>query len=483
MRRYVSVGLLAAGAIGAGAGFWLLRRPLALVADIMRAERASPEALAMLQRERLLDLIAFARANSAFYRERYHDLPDAVDDLSTLPVVTKPELMARFDEWVTDPAVTRTGVEAFAADPTLAGRRYLGRYSVWTTSGTTGRPGLFIHDRRAISIYAALTPLRGYRWVTPTVATYLVTRGRMAAVIAMDGHFAIYDWLERWRLSLTPSQRDRIRLISALAPLDQLVQELNGFQPNLLFGYPSTISLLAAEQRAGRLRIAPRFIGPGGEGLDAATRAEIVETFRCVVRETYGASEFPWAAYECDHGWLHVNADWVILEPVDRDFAPAPPGQPSHTTLLTNLANHAQPLIRYDLGDSVTVRPDPCPCGSQLQAIHVLGRTGDILRLRTPSGGNVAVTPLAIGAVMEETPDVYRAQIIQTEPSALVVRLETTPGSSRADVWAEMARRLDAYLTAQGAPGVTLTLAGEPPRHDQRSGKFRQVQNATRSAL
>ncbi len=480
MRKKVTAGLLAAGAIGAGAGLWLARRPLGLIADIMRAGRATPEALADLQRERLRELVAFARANSAYYGALYQDLPVEIDNLQALPVVTKPDLMEHFGEWVADPEVTRAGAEAFAADPALIGRRYLGQYAVWTTSGTTGKPGIFVHDRRAVSIYAALVPLRGYRWISPAMLGHLVTRGRVAAVIATEGHFAINDWLERWRLSLTPSQRDRIRLMSVLTPLDKLVRELNGFQPDLLFGYTSIIKLLAAEQREGRLRIAPRFIGPGGEGMDAATRAEIVEAFHCIMRDNYGASEFPYAAFECDHGWLHVNADWLILEPVDAEYQPVPPGQPSYTTLLTNLANRAQPLIRYDLGDSITARPDPCRCGFALPAIRVQGRTGDILRLRGTSGASVSVAPMAIGAVMEETPGVYRSQITQTAPDILVVRMEAVSGADRTAVWVDLSSRLRAYLAEQGAPAITITLAEELPQQEQAGGKFRQVRNAMR---
>lgn len=57
-----------------------------------------------------------------------------------------------------------------------------------------------------------------------------------------------------------------------------------------------------------------------------------------------------------------MNADWVLLEPVDERHRPTPPGVPSHTVLLTNLANRVQPLIRYDLGDSVTLLDRPCQC-------------------------------------------------------------------------------------------------------------------------
>lgn len=59
-------------------------------------------------------------------------------------------------------------------------------------------------------------------------------------------------------------------------------------------------------------------------------------------------------------GRLRVNADWVILEPVDADHRPLPNSQVSHTTLLTNLANPAQPLIRFDIGDRILIESEAC---------------------------------------------------------------------------------------------------------------------------
>lgn len=478
-RRLVVSALTAAGVAGIGAALWAIRGPLRVVVGIARASMGEPSALSLHQRRRLAALIAYARARSPYYRDLYRRLPATVDDVRAAPVVTKPELMARFDDWVTDRAVTRAGVEAYVADPALIGKDYLGRYAVWTTSGTTGKPGIFAHDRRAMLVYTAIVPLRSYRWATPATLWYLWRHGRIAVLVATGGHFAIADWFERarrWRIA-----RERIHICSVLMPLAELTRELNAFQPTLLLGYPSVIRLLAEEQRAGRLRIAPVFIGTGGEWQDPAARAETVEAFRCIVRDNYGASEFPYVAFECAEGWLHINADWALLEPVDAAYQPVPAGQPSYTTLLTNLANRVQPLIRYDLGDSITMRPDPCPCGCALPAMRVEGRKGDTLRLATDTGAVVTVLPMAIGAVVEMAPGVRRAQIIQTGRRELTLRLETderaTPDES-AWAWEQVERRLRDYLDAQGLPSISIMRAPEPPQPDAASGKFREVWSA-----
>ena len=82
-------------------------------------------------------------------------------------------------------------------------------------------------------------------------------------------------------------------------------------------------------------------------------------------------------------GSMHLNADWVILEPVDRAYRPVPPGVMSHTVLLTNLANRVQPIIRYDLGDSVVIEPDPCAVAIERdpRPIAVSASSGKLLRV------------------------------------------------------------------------------------------------------
>ncbi len=482
----MAAGVLAAAAVGIGVGLWLIRQPVRVVSAIWFAGKATPSTLAAHQRERLVALVNFARAHSAYYHALYRDMSAEIGDLSTLPIVTKPDLMAHFAEWVTDPALTRAGVEAFAADLTLIGKRHLGRYAVWTTSGTTGKPGIFVHDWHAMSVYTALVVLRAYRWMTSALLWHLLRRGRAAVLVATEGHFALADWFERTRNQLPPLQplRDRIRVRSVLTPLGRLVQELNDFQPSLLLGYPSIMKLLGIEQHAGRLRIAPAFIGTGGESLDPGVRTHIVEAFHCILRDNYGASEFPYIAFECDHGWLHVNSDWVILEPVDTAYRPAPPGQPSHTVLLTNLANRVHPLIRYVLGDSIIARPEPCCCGSSLPAIRVEGRKADILYLQTTSGNYVAVLPLALGTVIEETQGVRRAQVIQTGPATLTLRLELTEDTATPppeDIWKQVEQRLRRYLAAQGVPSVVIVRAPEVPQSNPISGKFRQIWSEVRN--
>lgn len=199
--------------------------------------------------------------------------------------------------------------------------------------------------------------------------------------------------------------------------LDQQAGELNQFQPQALGGYPSAILLLAREQAAGRLHIKPLFIIFVGENVPASARRFIEETFGCRSYEEYGSTENGVMAVQCREGWLHYNADWYLLEPVDTSYRPVPAGARSDTVLVTNLTNRLLPTIRYDQGDCILLKPDPCTCGSAYPAIRVTGRTDDLLNLPARSGGGiVTVTPLSLVAAIEEVPGVYRIQIVHQQP-------------------------------------------------------------------
>lgn len=446
--------------------------------DLWRAQRAGAAGLARRQESRFAALVAYARAASRFYQRLYRDLPAnalTLGDLRQLPPVTKSELMAAFDDWVTDPEVTRARVEAFAADPVLLGSLYRGRWFVCASSGTTGHPGLFAHDQGAIAIYRALNVVRvDLAWLSSRQWLTLARRQMRWAAVMGGGPFVGVGYLEMERRRSAWRARS-YRAFPAQRPLAELVTALNAFDPAILTGYPSALELLAEEQASGRLHLRPMLVETGGESTTPGARARMAATFGCAIHNAYGTSEFPMLAADCPCDWLHVNSDWAILEPVDERFHPTPPGEPSYTVLLTNLANHIQPIIRYDLGDSVLVQPEPCPCGSPLPAIRVAGRCDDVLRLVAADGRTVSLLPLAIGAVADEAPGAHRSQLIQTGPATIRLRLEPKPGADGETMWRDALANLHAYLAEQGLANVELVRASEAPEQSAQSGKFRQV--------
>jgi phenylacetate-CoA ligase len=441
--------------------------------DVWFSMQAGARDVEQLAQRRLADLVALARERSPFYRNLYRAIPSNGCHLCHLPVVTKRELMAHFDTAVTDPAVTREGVRQFLADSGRAGYPLRHRYAVWTSSGTTGEPGIFVHDGHALAVYEALEVIRFRRLVSPAMlaATFLAN-DRYALVAATGGHFAGNATAQRLRL-LYPWLAQRVRIFSILESTLTLTQQLNEYQPTLLATYPTAASVLAEEQQSGRLAIRPREIWTGGERLSNAQRAHIATIFDCEVHDGYGASEFLAIAWDCGHGALHVNADWIILEPVDEAYRPVPPGVPSHTVLLTNLVNHVQPLIRYDLGDSVTLLGRRCECGSAFPAIRVEGRCDDIVGVSDATGRMIKLLPLALTTVLEDEASVNRFQLIQSSPTALVLRLD--PKIADADAVRRCRQSLGRFLQAQGAANVSLDVERSSLQRHPVSGKLRRI--------
>jgi phenylacetate-coenzyme A ligase PaaK-like adenylate-forming protein len=208
----------------------------------------------------------------------------------------------------------------------------------------------------------------------------------------------------------------------------------------------------------------------GGEALTPAARARVEDAFDCPVHNEYGASECLSIGYACRLGAVHVNADYVVLEPVERDGTPTPPGQLSHSVLLTNLANAVQPIIRYDLGDRVREHVSPCPCGNPLPAIDLEGRTDDVLALRSADGSIVKLPPLAISTVVEDSANIHRFQVVQDTADSLSLKVAQ---ADRKRV-AEALDGLRAYLGAHGLANVDVRLDASEPQ-ETRDGKLRQV--------
>jgi phenylacetate-CoA ligase len=237
---------------------------LSVLFDAHRARRQGVPAIAGRQRNRLREMVDFARVNSPYYRQLYRHLPERIENATLLPVTNKQDLMRHFDDWVTDRDVTFPAVRAFVDDTELIGQQFLGRYSVATTSGSTGTPGIFLLDRRnwAVTLAFSLRMMMG--WLSAgDLVRLILAGGRTALIQAMGGHY-----IGATSFGAIKSKRAarRLRAMPAQTPLRDLVVELNQFRPALLAGYASIMALLAGEQETGRLHIQPVLVHPSSEG-------------------------------------------------------------------------------------------------------------------------------------------------------------------------------------------------------------------------
>ncbi len=434
-----------------------------------------------LRDARLESLLVTAASGSPLYRERLKGR--SRPPIDAVEPVDKAQLMSRFDEWATDRRITRAGVERFLADPARLADAYLGDYVVWTSSGTTGEPGIFIQDARSLAAFDALDALRlrgGQPQLTPFAGWGAPPR--CAFVAATGGHFAGVVSVERlrrhaaslWAASPFQWLAPTVRTFSVQDPLDDLARELQAFAPTVLITYPSCAAALAQRQRDGALALPLTEVWVGGEQLSREQRAQIAVGFGCVLRNNYGASEFYSMAWECEQGRLHLNDDWLIVEPVDRQLRPVPAGEASHSVLLTNLANHAQPLLRYRLDDSLRFVAGGCGCGSGFPVIEVQGRADDTLVLRDAKGLAVTLLPLALMTVIEEGAHVTQFQLVCTGAQTLELRFEAGQPAPAAAFERARTALLD-DLAQRGLGNVRVRRGRGAPLRQEGSGKLRRV--------
>jgi phenylacetate-coenzyme A ligase PaaK-like adenylate-forming protein len=192
----------------------------------------------------------------------------------------------------------------------------------------------------------------------------------------------------------------------------------------VLIAYASMTGILAEEQLVGRLRIHPQVAYAASEVLTQQTRRRSREAWGDEPFNQYVATETASIAAEyrvCRR--MHFLEDLVIAENVDEHYRPAPAEEYGAKVLITTLFSRTQPLIRYEINDSMRVSTEVHECGLPFAVLDgVQGRVEDALHLPTMAGSKVAVQPLVFNRVMDIVP-VSGWQVTQQADDGLVMLL------------------------------------------------------------
>jgi phenylacetate-CoA ligase len=420
---------------------------------MLERERWPRERLEAFQRERLAALAAYARERSPSWRER---LPRGRVHLSELPILTKSDLTGSFDELVTDRRL-RLSELLEHLDRVDGDALYLGEYRAMTSSGSSGRKAVFVYDRAAWRHCCAMF-LRRSTWsgIRPTLP-----RTRIAMVWgASAAHMS-----RRGAASLNVGVH-RVCRLSVTQPLPELVARLNAFRPQYLNAYPSIAGRLADEQLAGRLHLRLDGLTTNSETLTPPLRDRLDHVFGVRPSNFYATTEGLYGS-DCPRGSLHLFDDVCIVENVDDDGDPVPPGEVGARILVTNLFNRVQPLIRFEITDLVAVEPEPCPCGRSLMRLRSLeGRAEEVLELR-----GVTVHPLQFALVTAD-PDVREFQVVQ-EGDGLRLRVALRDGADSAPE--RLRARLGARLAELGVPDPAVDVETVDELERSAGGKLQMV--------
>jgi putative adenylate-forming enzyme len=408
------------------------------------------------QKRMLHILRRHANAHSPFYQHFHTGLEDA--PLDHLPVLTKAQMMDQFDSLVTDSSVHLEDIKRYMQDPERI-RYFLGRYVINATSGSSGHPAIVLWSRGEWAATMASAFAR-----TPMKFSFLHKRKLAQIASTTTFHMSAQGGTSAQNLFMPTL------LLAATEPLNSMVRRLNDWQPDLLIVYASTGRLLADEQLAGRLKLAPHTVMVGSEVLTEETRRRIVQAWGNRVFNNYAATEVGGIATECEqHRGMHVMEDLVLVENVDKDNKPVPPGVFGDRLLVTPLYKRTQPLIRYAIEDRVRFSSEPCPCGRPFKLIDAIeGRIQEVLSFRRAGGGEVSIHPLIFHNLLDMLP-VSGWQVVQ-ETDGLHILLANVHGSiDDSQLESSMKKALASQeavapqIKVQHVDSIPQTIAGKTP--------------------
>ena len=340
--------------------------------ELQRTQHASAEQLRRLQEHKLRRLLRSAAEHCPFYKRRFSraslDVNDpqlSLDDLGRLTPLTREQIRAHLEEIV------------WHACP--------GGAKLYHTGGSSGEPLKFYVDRfRNAADAAARLRARAWWSIRPGDPEILL----WGAPIELHAN-------DRLRQS-----RDALLNQSILSAFDMTAESMDAYlqairsrRPVCLYGYASSLALLArhARQRGWHLPSSARLraVFVTGEVLLEHDRKAIRSAFGVPVVNEYGSRDGGLIAFACQAGNLHVQAENIIVELLDPDGRPVAPGEVGEVTV-THLEAFAMPLIRYRVGDLARLatgdspgRGGVCACSLASPALaEVRGRVTDQILCR-----------------------------------------------------------------------------------------------------
>jgi phenylacetate-coenzyme A ligase PaaK-like adenylate-forming protein len=420
--------------------------------------------LASVRVGRLWRTLQAVSAAHPFYRARFRELSikaddiRSLDDLQALPVTHK-------HDYISDPEAFRLRGDDLPPDCS-AEERVLWDVA-YTTGTTSGRPSPFYntaHDAYAIwdqarrcseaeglvasDRVANLYPLAGF----PTGAFLSVIRSCMIAGLPVVH-------------GLTGSANSDFKVRNSLSEALAIVAR---FHPTVLWGVPSFVRRFLDE--AGRQRAdlsAVRLVLTSGEPMPATLRAELREQLARLgaeslqIRARYAFTEMQGGLVQCAEIAEPQNLapDLYYLEVVDPESGRRLPDGESGALAITHLHRRGTVLLRYLVGDIVTLSRAPCPlCGREGERVVAPPRrTGSLVKCRGMLvNTDVILDTLSAVEGIGEFQIVFAASDQPGAMEQLVIRIERDADASlREDVTqrvrAAVSLRPEVEFVARGA--------------------------------
>jgi len=429
----------------------LLQRPTFAYLERLEQSQWLPRLdLEQLQSRKLTELLRTATKHSPWHAQRIQAAgldvgkdctPVTPEALRRLPLMTRQDARANVDRirWMDVP----------------------GGASRYNTGGSSGEPLIFYFGRWRQASDAA-GRIRARRWWGVDV-----------------GDREVYLWGAPSELNKT----DRIKTIRdgllnqlvlnafamSAANMDAYLAAVQAFRPKCIYGYASSVALLAARARARGMRLRlPELhvVCATGEPLYPHQRTLIEDVFGVAAANEFGSRDIGFTAHETPRGQMLLISESIVLEVLDESGRPVAAGELGEA-VTTGLCSDAQPFIRYRTGDMVRMSPERCLEGRGLHVLaEVVGRTTDFV---VRSDGTI-MHALAVIYVLRDVEGIAQFKFVQHalhDVEVLIVPDVRWSAAAHAKVMAGLGTRLGNDVR------ISIRVVDDIPV--EASGKYRYV--------
>lgn len=357
------------------------------LSEFRRNERGSRERLEALKLNKFRSLVRHANRHSPYYARivREHRIDIERCEPAHFPVLTKAELMANFDDIAVDRRITRRAVMSFLEESPDATSRFLDKYRVINSSGSSGQVGYFVYSpsdwARGLAQQSRTRPSVDFSRIGND-------KFRLAYFGSIEGHCTAVTMMRSAKEGLGRLLLD-LRLMEVNTPIVSVVCDLNVFRPDYLVGHTAALKVLAGKLREGTLRITPRALHAVGEMMTETDRRMLREHFNCEVTGGYSCSE------HLTMGHLSADSDCMVLRDDDLIFEFY-----EHHSIVTNLFNRTMPLIRYKMGDILRPLAPSRDTSPYLRVESLIGRSEKLPSFVNEYGNEDTISPSSISSIV-----------------------------------------------------------------------------------
>ena len=377
--------------------------------DIDRLKKFNEEELRKFQDKQIRKIVKFAYTVPLYHNKyKNHDIRPSdisgINDIEKLPVITKDDIRNYYPQGIISPKINKKNLIEIS------------------TSGTTGKTLPLYGDMFDMILW--------FFWYIRILREHSISwrKNKLTIIGDFANHTIGSGFVYRGLLANLPKNLffKNIQWLNTNDKPEDVVKEINTFQPDFIGGYVGMLGHLALLKEKGYGKnINPKFIATIGSVLTNPLRRLLENTFDANVFEVYGATESGTIAFHCKKGSYHIMSDLVYPEFLN-DGKPVKSKQPGKM-IITKLYGLGTPIIRYnDVNDIVAPLYGKCDCGIPgLLIDRIYGR--DDLALFFSKGR--ALLPASIsdihGRILYElkTNKVKHTRIIQKDLKNLEIQL------------------------------------------------------------